>query len=89
MPDDDFDENNLKQFDRLGSKTALKKGNALVDGLKWIIRQYKKQRRAPMNILMNTDSLPVIVQVDATIVDSDAGTGFVPPEVGNQGPDIT
>lgn len=73
MPDDAFDENELELF-KGSSKSFRRKANALVKGLRWVIRHMARNRRTPMRLYLNTDSLPVVVEVDGIVVDSFDGT---------------
>jgi hypothetical protein len=67
MPDD-FNEQDLQEFKTGGSKSGLRKLNALVKGLKKLLKDQRKGRSGYITLYLNTDSVPIVVQVPGTVV---------------------
>ena len=65
---DDFSEADLQEFETLGSVTATKKGNALVKAVKKLLNDTKDLQASPLQLYLNTDSVPIVVQVSGTVI---------------------
>lgn len=79
MAEDAYHEKDLIDFE-LGSKSFRKKGNALMAAVRKLINDKKKEKRTPLVLYLETDSVPVAVEIDATVMDS-ALLGGSNPEI--------
>lgn len=60
----------LEDFTTLGSATGTKKGNKLMKAVRELLTEAQKNKKSPRNLYLNTDSVPVVLQVDGLFIES-------------------